>query len=407
MGAVMHRSHNSHAILIVLFASLLQPYGWTQSRPSGGSTSGGTPSTGTSTAPATTNAPPVRTIPQPNTFPSQDFSRPIFLRGKVVLDQGGELTEPVPIQRVCGSVAHREGYTDSQGNFSFQVGDSATTFQDASESGLPGGRQQRINTRQLWNCELRAVLPGYQSSVITLAGRDFSDMSPVGNIVLTRIGGVEGNSISVTSLKAPGKAKNEYRKALESYDQKKYSDAEKHLAKALDIYPEYASAWELRGREQQQQHQIDEAIKSFQAAIAADNKLVGPYVKLAYLQAGKGDWAEVLRLSDRALQLDPKSYPDAYMLNGAANYNLKKYPEAERSAAKAVELDKEGRFPRTHLLLGTLFQIRGNNAAAAEHFRTFLKLEPNAPEAQQITSFLSKYDQASAAAPPVATPEKR
>ena len=133
------------------------------------------------------------------------------------MDQGMQITEPIPIQRVCNGQARREGYTDSQGNFSIQVGDNSN-FQDASESGPFGGaRPTQINTRQLWNCELRAVLPGYTSSIISLAGRDFNDMGPVGNIVLHRVGGSEGNSISVTSLKAPDKAKREYQKGLENY----------------------------------------------------------------------------------------------------------------------------------------------------------------------------------------------
>jgi tetratricopeptide (TPR) repeat protein len=331
-----------------------------------------------------------------------ETNRPIYLRGKVILDHGGQLSEPVPIQRVCGSTAHREGYTDSHGNFSILVGDN-TNFQDASESGSFGNRPANISSRQLWNCEIRAVLPGYSSSSISLAGRDFNDMAAIGNIVLSKAGGGEGNSISVTSLKAPDKAKNEYQKALDSYEQKKYADADKHLAKALTVYPQYASAWELRGRAQQRQQQDAEAVKSYQAAIAADEKFVSPYIRLAALISVKSDWAEVLRLTDRALQLDPLNYPDAWFLNGAAHYNLKQYPEAERAAAKAVTLDKEHRFPRAELLMASLFQMKGNNAAAAEHFRIFVKLEPQSPETQRVNDFLAKYDQQTASAKPAPT----
>ena len=385
------------SLLLVLFVSLLQTSSWTQTRPPSGSTGGTT--TQPTNNPAPSNAP---SNPRPNnTTPSTtlDANRPIYLRGKVVLDHGGQLSEPVPIQRVCGATAHREGYTDSSGNFSILVGDNSN-FQDASEGGAFTGRPTNISTAQLWNCEIRAMLPGYASSVISLAGRDFSDMSSIGNIVLSKIGGGEGNSISVTSLRAPDKAKNEYQKALESYDRKKYSDVEKHLAKALDLYPQYATAWELRGREQQHQQQDAEAIKSYESAIAADDKFVGPYVKLAALKSAKGDWAEVLRLTDRAVQLDPTNYPDAWLLNGAAHYNLKQFPEAERATIKAVNLDKEHRFPRAELLMGSLFQMKGNNAAAAEHYRNFVKLEPQSPEAQKLNDFLAKYDQQTASAKP-------
>src|SRR6185295_5860438 len=137
----------------------------------GGGTATPTPAPSAPSVPTT----PPPSVPHPNKFPSMDVSRPIYLHGRVVLDRGGELSEPVPIQRVCGSVTRREGYTDTSGNFSILVGDNSN-FQDASESGSFSGRPTTVTARQLWNCELRAMLPGYSSSVITLAGRDFNDM---------------------------------------------------------------------------------------------------------------------------------------------------------------------------------------------------------------------------------------
>jgi tetratricopeptide (TPR) repeat protein len=384
---------------LLLFAALLfsQVASWAQARPSGGGGPTASPSANAPTSPSPGNTRP-NTIPNPTSSPGPEASRPIYIRGKVVLDHGGEISEPVPIQRVCGASVQRDGYTDMHGNFSITVGDNST-FQDASENGNFGARPRSVTPRQLWNCEIRAMLPGYASTSIPLAGLDFNEITSIGNIVLHRIGGnAEGNSISVTSLKAPDKAKNEYRKALEAYDEKKYSDAEKHVAKAVEIYPQYASAWELRGRGQQRQQQDAEAIKSYEAAIAADTKFVSPYIRLASVYSSRNDWLEVVHLTEQAIQLDPLGYPDAYLLNGAAHYNLKQFPEAERSAAKAVSLDRDHRFPRSELLMGSLLQIRGDNAGAAEHFRTFLKLEPDASEAANINAFLNKVDQQTASA---------
>jgi len=396
----------SRSVVVTLAFSLI-PFSLLAQKPTGGGS--GTP-TGTTTT--TTNTPTAPTTPRPSipttTNSNMDFNRPIFLRGKVVMDQGMQITEPIPIQRVCNGQARREGYTDSQGNFSIQVGDNSN-FQDASESGsaFGGMRPAQVNTRQLWNCELRAVMPGYSSSIISLAGRDFNDMGSVGNIVLHRIGGAEGNSISVTSLKAPDKAKREYQKALENYDDKKFSDAEKHVAKAVELYPQYATAWELRGKVQMMQHQDEEAVKSYEAAIAADDKLVSPYIRLAAVYSIQSNWKEVLRLTDRATSLDPFNYPDAWLLKGAAEYNLKQFPDAERSTVKALNLDKEHHFPRAELLMGSLLQMKQNYVGAAEHFRAFLKYEPKAPEAAQISSFLAKYDAQTASAMPAAANEKQ
>jgi tetratricopeptide (TPR) repeat protein len=204
----------------------------------------------------------------------------------------------------------------------------------------------------------------------------------------------------VVSLRAPDNAKREYEKARNDYDNKKYENAEKHLAKALEIYPQYAIAWELRGQGQEHQKQDEDATKSYQAAISADEKFISPYIHLAVLDASKGNWPEVVSLTERAIKLDPISYPDAYFLNGAAHYNLKQYPEAEKSASKAVELDKEHRFARAELLLGSILQVKGDHAAAAEHMRMFLKMDPNSPEAPKIQTYLAKVDQQNASAKP-------
>jgi tetratricopeptide (TPR) repeat protein len=306
----------------------------------------------------------------------------------------------VSIRRVCGGVVQQEGHTDIHGAFSMMLGDR-DTIPDGAETGVyvTPGPNLGISTRQLWNCEIRADLAGYRSSSILLAALDVTGPPDIGTIVLTKIGGSEGNSISVVSMKAPDNARREYAKGQEDYDKQKFSNAEKHLAKAVEIYPQYAVAWELRGLEQQKQQQNENARKSYQAAIAADQKFVRPYIRLAYLEATQPNWQEVLRLTDLAIRVDPIHYPDAYFLNGAAHYRLHQLPEAEHNAQKAVDLDKQHRFVRSELLLGLVLRERGNQAAATQHLRTYLSLVPNCPEAPQIRTYLAKVDQQNASVP--------
>ena len=116
-----------------------------------------------------------RNIPPANRTPGvpDAASQPIFISGKVMLEGGGTLPEPVAIERVCNTTRRREGYTDNKGQFEFQLGLN-TSFQDASESDgrstaitqpRPGNSQVRRPLNDLSNCEFRAILPGYQSSV--------------------------------------------------------------------------------------------------------------------------------------------------------------------------------------------------------------------------------------------------
>ena len=126
----------------------------------------------------------------PNQFP--EMQRPIFISGKVMLEDGTPPPESVTIERVCGGIARPEGYTDSKGRFSFEVGKNQAMFSDASYgndrdpfSSAPGfgntnanqnsrgmsgmGRQQM--ERELMGCDITAKLAGFRAEAISLAGR--------------------------------------------------------------------------------------------------------------------------------------------------------------------------------------------------------------------------------------------
>jgi len=67
----------------------------------------GAPPTGTTR----TNIPTTRTPSTPD--PSL---QPMFISGRVLLEGGGALAEPVAIERICNGVSRREGYTISKDN---------------------------------------------------------------------------------------------------------------------------------------------------------------------------------------------------------------------------------------------------------------------------------------------------
>jgi hydroxyacylglutathione hydrolase len=113
--------------------------------------------------------------------PTDGIPRATYLTGKVrVGTEGRSPTERVAIERVCNSVVHREGFTDSRGDFSLQVGvqspsgllDASVGFErvpPATEQGL--GLQAGLSDRGLAGCEIRANIAGYRSDSITLGFR--------------------------------------------------------------------------------------------------------------------------------------------------------------------------------------------------------------------------------------------
>jgi tetratricopeptide (TPR) repeat protein len=328
-----------------------------------------------------------------------------------MIDDGTPLPEAVTIQRVCNGAAHSEGYTDSKGFFGLELGNKTMAVQDASEFGgggfggggggfgAPMGQSSQqsagsggmtstsTSDRRYNNCELQAKLAGYRSQAINLVNRRAMDDPNVGTILLHRVGTAEGNTVSAVSLAAPKDARKAYDRGMEALKKQKAEEARKDFAKAVEIYPKYATAWNELGK-LQSADDAAAARKSFGAAVEADPKFTGPYMQLAVLALREKNWQEVAELTDRVVKLDPFDYPNAFFYNAVANYNLKRMEVAEQSAVQAEKLDTRHVMPQVNQLLGILAAMRKDFTGAAAQFRNYLKIAPDGPEAATVRSQL-------------------
>jgi len=356
---------------------------------------------GSTGSPGTTS----RNIPSSRTSSTPDNTRPLFVSGKVMVEGGGTLPEPVPIERVCNGTVRREGYADTKGQFEFQLGLNLT-FQDASENDshvTPASQSRSANSNglrplELNGCELRAVLAGYQSSTVILrpTGGDTGQYG-VGTIFLKRIGNAPGTTISVTSMVAPKEAMRALEKA-QKIKAEKPVEAEKELSKAVKIYPQFAAAWTLLGDLHREHNDLNTARTDYAQAIAADPQFVNPAYGLAMIATQEKKWDEVVRLTEQVIKLNSAAYPLAYFLNAAANYNSQKFGPAEESAKKFKALDTQHTHPDVCLLLSYLYSGRQDYASAAREIREYLTLAPNSPDAESLKNDAKRFEDLSVSA---------
>jgi len=357
----------------------------------------GTPTTGrTNTNTNNTNTNTTSTTPA--------YQQPLFVSGRVVLEDGTPPSQPAVIERICLGNPHAEGYTDTHGYFMIQLGNEAGVFQDASESfgsspmGMPGmGGQSsagvpstNTSTRGLnsdnpyMNCDLRAKLPGYRSQSVSLANRRPMDDPNIGNILLHREGADEGTTVSASSLAAPKDARKAFTKAQELRKKHKIDDAADELAKATQIYPAYAEAWFELGLIQASRGQTADARQSFEQAIKGDPKFVNPYVEMSVMEMRAKRWPELAALTAKAIKLDSFDYPQLYLFNGVANYNEKDFDSAEKSVREALRLDTRHVFPDSERLMGLVLIQKQNYTDAAEHLRAYLRVAPESDESAAV-----------------------
>jgi tetratricopeptide (TPR) repeat protein len=358
------------------------------------------PTVGTTT-PTTNNSVPTNTNTSTNNPNINPIARPIYLSGKVVLQDGTPPPALVKIERVCGGSPRAQGYTDAKGHFQFQV-DSPTSAgdEDASEARSSGGliaRPSAASRGMLAGCELRASLPGFFSSSISLSNRTEFDNPDVGIIILKRAGSVEGTTISMTSLNAPKDALKAYEKGRELMKKEKTDEAERSFQKAVEIYPKYATAWYQLGL-LQTRNQLDQAEVSFTKSIEADNKFISPYLSLSLLLERSKRWQQALDLSDTVIKMNPADFPQAHFFKAAAHYNLHDDVDAEKSARKTIELDIRHEFPQAEKLLGVILSQHNDLAGGTEHLRKYLEMMPKASDADQVRGIIANNEKQSVAA---------
>lgn len=329
----------------------------------------------------------------------------MFLSGKVRVDDGSELTDAAIIESVCNGNRHFEAYTDRKGNFSFEFGKDRNMGNDdvaTTTTSMPGrpmtAQQQR---RELQECELIAVLPGFTSQVVELASLDptQSESRDVGTIVLHRLAQVEGFTISATTAMAPSKAKKAFEKGRDQEQKKKWGDAEKKFQEAVQMYPKFAAAWLELGRVQIATKDMAGAQQSLQKAVAADPQFVSPHQLLAALAFQQQHWPDVVEETGAVLRLNPLSFPEDWYYSSVAHDYLGQYDAAEKSARQGIQMDVDHRIPQLEYVLGVILAQKHDYQGAMTHMRNYLRLSPKSADAARVNEQIAKIEKLSSAQP--------
>jgi len=203
---------------------------------------------------------------------------------------------------------------------------------------------------------------------------------------------VRSPSVPVANLQAATKAKKEYAAACEALRGKKLDAAEAHLRKAVEREPNYPAAWVTLGQILAARQQTEGARDACARALTGDPAYLAPYLCLTDIAARTQEWEEALKLSARALQLEPTNNFIAYGYNAAANMNLHRLPDAEKSALKALELDKSNRDPRVHFLLAQIYEAEGDRAKEAVQLREYLNFATDPADIAFVKQVLSELE---------------
>ena len=302
----------------------------------------------------------------------------------------------------------RSVFTDMRGYFTITIDDrgalsaSGAAIADASISGgrttnssfggfnNTGLGSSRDNVASLVRGgEIRISVSGYHPISKPFMGPlNMIGFNDVGTITLHRLAEVEGTSISVTSLAAPKKAKKEYSKAAKLLHKNRMEEAEIRLLKAVEIYPQYAVAWNTLGRIYRQKNQPGKALQAFSEAVKADPKYIRPYLGRAEVELAKGRYQEVVNTTGTLLRLDP-TFGIAHFYKAVGHYSLQQLKAAEQSARASLK-SLHQLPPAVHFLMGLLLARKGTYPEAVQELQAFLKLETDSPQSERARKLLAE-----------------
>jgi tetratricopeptide (TPR) repeat protein len=201
-----------------------------------------------------------------------------------------------------------------------------------------------------------------------------------------------GGAVSVATLKIPDDARKEYDKGLAALDHNDIAGAQQHLARSVELYPQYSAAFLNLGVIAMQTGHRDEGMHYFEQANKADPKNAASLMYLAKAYLAKKNYKEAEPLLAQAVTIIP-SNPEPLTLLATLELQQGEYPEAVINAQKVHALQQHQPFAIAHYVAAEALMRQSLPEQAAVEYRLFLKEAPSSPVAGAAKEALSSIPQ--------------
>jgi|SRR5690349_18636705 len=194
----------------------------------------------------------------------------------------------------------------------------------------------------------------------------------------------------------PKPAVDLYYKALESLRASDHQKAIAELEAAISLYPNFPRALNELGVQYLIVGQVDKAVTTLQNAVRVAPEDFIPRLNygIALLQRKEFTAAEqqlriVLQKNDSAATAH--MYLGIALLHqqAAGRVDQKRYNEAEKELQRAVQLGGD-QIASAHYYLAGIYWRNGQHRLAADELETYLKLAPNAPDAERTRATIKE-----------------
>jgi len=180
----------------------------------------------------------------------------------------------------------------------------------------------------------------------------------------------------------PKRALDHFNNAAEQAKKKDYQGAIEQLKLAIQEYPSFMLAFNELGVQYLKLNQLENADEAFQGALKITPDAFAALINRGIANVMMKRYGEAVPILRKALKKNDQSAVGHYFL-GQALANLGFFEQAEKELLASVELGKE-EMREAHRLLAIIYTSRGAKRQAADQLEAYLKLAPDAPDAEKL-----------------------
>jgi len=188
--------------------------------------------------------------------------------------------------------------------------------------------------------------------------------------------------VNAALAEVPENARTLYEQALELEKTDNSLKAIDNLRAALSLYPKFPLALNELGVQYLKLGQADKAVEPLKSATSLSPDAFGPKLNLGIALLETQRFAEAEAHLRGALRIN-QSVPSAHMYLGLTLARLRNDEDAEKELRQAIDLSGD-KLTLAHYYLGGLYWQRRDYHRAADELETYLRLTPNAPDAERV-----------------------
>lgn len=180
-----------------------------------------------------------------------------------------------------------------------------------------------------------------------------------------------GPSVAVEDLKVPKPARKAVDKGVEAFNSGNFDQARDHFQKAIETYPNYATAYNMLGLTFLKQKETARGQEAFEKAIKLNDNFADAYINLAKIYFHQQKYALSTPLLEKSVAAEPRN-PEAFTYLAQVELLGNNYEKTAAYARRVHELPHQ-EYAIVHFMAARALRALNRREDAVAEYKLFLQ----------------------------------